>query len=93
MGPAPLGGSCEGREVSTHKGTPSLAGMEGGRGGGSFRAMKKSAATGVQKAKQRDSHTEDRCQPALTNLRGLSLTHRGGCGLGAEAQALEVRPQ
>ena len=26
MGPAPLGGSCEGGKVSTHEGAPSLAG-------------------------------------------------------------------
>ena len=49
-------------------------------GGGSFRAMEESAATGVQRAKRRDSCTEDWCRPALTSL-------RGGWGLGAEAWA------
>ena len=29
--------------------------------GGSFGATEESAATGVERAKQRDSHTEDRC--------------------------------
>ena len=34
---------------------------QGWAGGGSFGATEESAATGVQRAKQRDSHTEDRC--------------------------------
>ena len=61
--------------------------------GGSFRATEESAATGVQRAKRRDSHTEDWCRPALTSLRGLSAYPPGGCGLGAEAQASEVGSQ
>ena len=32
-----------------------------GGGGGSFGAREESAVTGVQRAKQRDSLTEDRC--------------------------------
>ena len=40
--------------------------------GGSFRATEDSTATGVQRAKRRDSRTEDRCRPALTSLTGLS---------------------
>ena len=55
--------------------------------GESFGATEESAATGVQRAKWRDSHTEDQCRPALTNLRGCLLTGRGGWGLGAEAGA------
>ena len=58
--------------------------------------MEESAATGVQRAKQRDSPTEDQCRPALTSPRGLSahlLTRQGRCGLGAEARASEVRSQ
>ena len=43
-----------------HKETPSLAEMGCGWGG-SFGAMEESAATGVQRAKQRDSRTEDQC--------------------------------
>ena len=61
--------------------------------GGSFAVMKESAATGVQRAKWRDSHTEDHCRPALTSLRGLSANPLGVWGLGAEASALEVRSQ
>ena len=41
---------------------------------GSFRATEESTATRVQRAKQRDSCTEDQCRSALTSLRGLS-TH------------------
>ena len=45
-----------------------------GRGvvGGSFGAMEDSTAKGVQRAKWRDSRTEDWCQPELTSQRGLS---------------------
>ena len=39
---------------------------------GSFGAMEESAATGVWRAKWRDSCTEERCRPALSSLRGLS---------------------
>ena len=62
-------------------------------GGGSFGATGESAATGVQRAKRRDSCTEDQCQPALTSLRGLSAHLLGGWGLGAETWASEVRSQ
>ena len=55
--------------------------------GGSFRATEESAATGVRRAKQRDSHAEERCQPALTSPRGLSAQPPGQAGLGAEARA------
>ena len=60
---------------------------------GSFGAMEESAATGVWRAKQRDSHTEDRCRPALTSPTGLSAYPPGRVGLGAEAQASEVGSQ
>ena len=49
--------------------------------------MEESAATGVQRAKRRDSHTEDQCQPALTSPRGLSAHPPARAGLGAEARA------
>ena len=65
----------------------------GGWRGGSFRATEESAATGVQRAKQRDSRTEDQCQPALTSPRACLLTRWGGRGLGPEARASEVRSQ
>ena len=59
---------------------------------GSFGASEESAATGVQRAKQRESCPEDQCRPALPGLRFL-FAHQGGWVLGAEAQASEVRPQ
>ena len=49
--------------------------------------MEESAATGVQRAKRRDSCTEDRCRPAFTSPRGLSAHPPGRAGLGAEARA------
>ena len=51
--------------------------------GGSFGTAEESAATGVQRAKQRDSRTEDRCQPALTSPRGLSAHPPGRMGAGS----------
>ena len=51
--------------------------------GGSFRAMEESTATGVRRAKRRDSCTEDRCRAALTSPRGLS-SHPPGVGRGWE---------
>ena len=56
--------------------------------GGNFRATEESTATGVRRAKRRDSRTEARCRPALTSPRGLSAHPPGRAGLGAEAQAL-----
>ena len=50
---------------------------------GSFGATEESAATGVQRAKWRDSRTEDPCQPALTSLRGLSAHPLGRAGAGS----------
>ena len=58
----------------------------GGRGG-NFGATEESAATGVRRAKQRDSRMEARRRAALTNLRGLSAHPPGRAGLGAEARA------
>ena len=55
--------------------------------GGSFGATEESAATGVRRAKWRDSRMEDRCQAALTSPRGLSAQPPGRVGLGAEARA------
>ena len=55
--------------------------------GGSFRATEESADTGVWRAKQRDSRTEDRRREALTSQRGLSAQPLGQAGLGAEARA------
>ena len=51
--------------------------------GGSFRAAEESAATGVRRAKRRDSRTEDRCRVALTSPRGLSAHTPGRAGAGS----------
>ena len=56
---------------------------QGVGGGGSFGATEESAATGVWRAKRRDSRTEDRCRPALTSLRGLSAPPPGWAGAGS----------
>ena len=55
--------------------------------GGSFGVTEESAATGVWRAKRRDSRTEARRRAALTSPRGLSAHTPGRAGLGAEAQA------
>ena len=55
--------------------------------GGSFGATEESAATGVRRAKRRDSRTEARCRAALSSPRGLSAHPPGRAGLGAEARA------
>ena len=55
--------------------------------GGSFGAAEESAATGVRRAKRRDSRTEARRRAALTSPRGLSAHPPGRAGLGAEARA------
>ena len=51
--------------------------------GGSFGATEESTATGVQRAKRRDSRTEDWCRPAHTSLRGLSAHPPGRVGAGS----------
>ena len=62
--------------------------------GGSFGATEESAATGVRRAKRRDSRTErigaNQHSPARE---ACVLTRRGRRRLGAEAQASEVRSQ
>ena len=82
-GPAPLGGRREEGKVSTHYKSPSLAEMGGWVGRGSFGATEESTATGVQRAKQRDSRTEDQCRPALTSLRSLPAHPLGRVGAGS----------
>ena len=49
--------------------------------------MEESAATGVRRAKRRDSRMEDRRRAALSSPRGLSAPPPGQAGLGAEARA------
>ena len=63
------------------------------RQGVSFRAMEESKATGVQRAKQRDSCTEDWCRLALTSLRGLSAHALGWVGDGSWGSSFGVRSQ
>ena len=50
---------------------------------GSFGATEESAATGVQRAKWRDSRMADRCRPALTSPRGLLAHAPGWVGAGS----------
>ena len=78
-------GTCtSGRELERRKGFHTLgspfAGGDCGWQRGSFGATEERAATGVWKAKRRDSRTVDRCRPALTSPRGLSAHPLGGCG-------------
>ena len=50
---------------------------------GSFGVTEEITATGVQRAKWRDSLTEDWCRPALTSPRGLSAHPLGQVGDGS----------
>ena len=52
-------------------------------GGGSFGATEENAVTGVQRAKWRDSCTEDQCRPALTSPRSFSAHPLGRVGAGS----------
>ena len=54
--------------------------------GGSFGAAEESAETGVRRAKQRGSRTEDWCRPALTSPRGFSAHLPAGTGGGFGGQ-------
>ena len=54
--------------------------------GGSFGATEESTATGVRRAKRRDSHKEARRRAALTSPRGSAAHPPGWEGLGAEAR-------
>ena len=73
MGPAPHWDGAVKEEKFPHTRKP-LHWRRWGWRRGSFGAMEESSATGVQRAKQRYSPTEDRCLPVLTRLRGL-LAH------------------
>ena len=73
------------RRKSFHTlGSPFTGGDDGGWQGGSFGAMEESEATGVQRAKWRDSCTENQCRPALTSLTDLSARPPAGKGGGWE---------
>ena len=82
MGPAQHQEVAVKEEKFPHTRKP-LRGGRQGVGGGSFGSTEESAATGVQRAKRRDSGTEDRCRPALTSLRGLSAHPPGWVGAGS----------
>ena len=76
-----------GRELWRRKGfhtlgSPFTTERRGGQEG-SFRATEESAATWMQRAKRRDSRTEDRCRPALTSPGGLSAHPTGRAGAGS----------
>ena len=60
---------------------------------GNFGAKEESAATGVQRAKQRDSQQRIGANQYPPAREACLLTHWGGWGLGAEAPASEVRSQ
>ena len=51
--------------------------------GGSFGATEESAATGVRRAKRRDSRTEDQSRTALISPTGLSAQPPGWMGAGS----------
>ena len=69
MGPVPLGGSCERVKVLACWEVPSLVGRSAGTGW-SFGASEESAATSIQRAKQRETCTDSQChRPALPSLR------------------------
>ena len=54
--------------------------------------MEESAATGVWRAKQRESRTEDGCRPALTSPRGFSAHLPGRVGAGSWGLAFSRIP-
>ena len=60
-----------------------FTGRDRGWLGGSFGATEESAATGVQRAKRRDSCKEHQSRPALISLRGLSADPLGQVGAGS----------
>ena len=70
-----------------HTRSPFAGGDSGWQRGVSFGAVEESAATGVRRAKRRDSRTEARRRTALTSPRGFSAPTPGRAGLGAEARA------
>ena len=79
MGPAPLGGSCEGGKVSTHQEAPSLVERRGvGGGGEALEPWRRAQQQGC-----RGQSREDQCQPALTSLRGLCAHLPGQVGAGS----------
>ena len=75
------------RKVPTYGKSPQWWGDQPGQRG-SFRASEDCAATGLQRAMQRETCTDDQCWPALPCLRWLSIEVVGawcwGSGLGGQ---------
>ena len=92
MGPAPLGGSCEGGKVSTQQEAPSLAETGDGQGEASetWRRAQQQGCRGQCGEIPAQRMSADQHSPAQE---ACLLTRWGGRGLGAEARALEVRSQ
>ena len=86
---------ASGRELWRRKSFHTLGnpftGGDRGVWGVSFGATEESIATGVQRAKQRDFHTEDRWRPALTSLRCLSAHLPGQMGAGSWGSGFGVQ--
>ena len=92
-GPAPLRGSCEGGKVSTHQEAPSLAETGGGQWGEAsepWRRAQQHGCRGLSGEIPAQRISADQHSPASESC---LLTRQGRSGLGAEAQALEVRSQ
>ena len=91
MGPAHLGGSCEGGNVSTHKEAPSLVETRGVVGGASepWRRAQPQGCRGQSREIPAQKIGADQHSPAC---KACVLTHRGWWGLGAEAQVSDSYP-
>ena len=81
------------RRKSFHTWGKPFTGGDGGWWGGSFRTTEESSTTGVQRAKRRDFCTQISADQHSPAREACLLTRQGRWGLGAEAQASEVRPQ
>ena len=91
VGPAPLGGSCEGGKVSTHQEAPSLVEtrVEVLEALEPWRRAQQQGWRGQSEEIPTQRIGADQHSPAQE---ACLLTRRGGRGLGAEARASEVRP-
>ena len=86
-------GTCtSGRELWSRKSFHTLGSpFPGGGGGWRWGKLQNHGgqnSKGVQRAKWRDSHTENQCQLALTSLRGLSAHQQGRVGPGSCGSSL-----
>ena len=92
-GPAPLGRSCGGGKVSTHQETPSRAETWAGWGLDSLEPWRRAQQQGCRGQSGEISTLRIGANQYSPAREACLLTRRGGRGLGAEARALEVRPQ